>query len=68
MNKTLSLILWLLLALAGIAVIFLTSQQIVFAFLSKEYGRAVLQLALDLLCAYLSGTAIARLIKMRKKS
>lgn len=67
MNKKLSAVLWALLGLAAIAFICLTAWQIVMAFLCKDYLRAVIFLAIDILCVELAGTAIARLFRLGQK-
>ncbi len=66
MNKKLSAILWLLLAVVCIVWICATPMQIVMAFFCKEYGKAVAMLVLDIVCAERAGTAIAKLIKLWK--
>ena len=66
MNKKLVIVLWALLALAGIAFICLTAETIVFAYIRQNYGKMALYLVIDLLCAERAGTAIARLIKLWK--
>ena len=67
MNKTLSILLNILLALAGICVIVYSANQMSFALLVKDYTHLAVYLILALVCVYLTGSAIARLIKLWKK-
>lgn len=67
MNKTLSILLNILLALAGIRVIVYSANQMSLALLVKDYTHLAVYLILALVCVYLTGSAIARLIKMWKQ-
>lgn len=67
MNKKLLIVLCILLTLAGIAGLVYSAFQIVMGFLVRDYGSVVLNVVIALLCVEVTGTAIARLIKMRKK-
>lgn len=67
MNKKLLIVLCILLTLAGIAGLVYSAFQIVMGFLVRDYGSVVLYVVIALLCVEVTGTAIARLIKMGKK-
>lgn len=67
MNKKRSIILNILLALAGLGVIVYSAYQMSFALFVKDYSHLAVYLILALACVYVTGTAIARLIKLWKK-
>lgn len=67
MNKKLSIVLNILLTLAGLGCIGYCAYQMSFALFVKDYGHLATHLLLALACVYVAGTAIARLVRMWKK-